>query len=237
MATYQGTISGTGNSETRENEITADNVAIFRNFAIGYSLDTKDAGGVIYDPKHDFYAWVEDDGSGYSNTLHISDGVAFAYGYFGMVKETSFTFLPPAVEQYHLIYLELDRSVIPNKATIKIKNNQGSNRVLPNSFRRDELSFVKTGVNQIPLWLIKVTNKGILCENLEDVKGVDLRKRRKYIENVHNSDTSHHVVFSSNDINGVGENVTCPTAPIHSNSNIIANCEFVCREIIDAIAR
>ena len=36
MAIYRGYISGTGNSETRQNEITADDVATVRNYIFGF---------------------------------------------------------------------------------------------------------------------------------------------------------------------------------------------------------
>lgn len=240
MATYQGTISGIGDSKTRENEITSDNVAVFRDFAIGYNLDTRDAGGVIYNPRHDFYAWVDGTSGEYSNTLHVDGGFAFAYGYFAYIPATSFTFLPPAVEQYHLIYLELDKSVVPNTATIKTKNNQGSSSTTYSTFRRDQLSSVKTGVNQIPLWLIKITSSGIKVENLQGVEGVDLRTRRRTIENVNHSDNATHLYFDGDDKTfSIGENVTCVTPSLTSSktSQFVVNCEFVQELISQEINR
>lgn len=245
MATYKGEISGIGNSKTRENEITADKVAIFRNAVIGYNTDIKNAGGVIYSPNHDFYCHVDgfvDGGENtkeYSNTVHVTDGMVFAYGYFAYCEATDFTFLPPAVEQYHIIYLEIDRSVIPNTAILKTKNNQSSSRILSNTFRRDQLSTVKTGVNQIPLWLIKVTNKGIKVEDLRDTsqtkKGYDLRNPIYKIEKTLYSDFADAVV----DNGEIGENVTCPTPSldIDKNAEIIANCEFVQKLIKQEVNR
>ena len=153
---YQGEfVSGTGNPDNRVNEVTADRVAILRNFIVGYDDRLKSAVGVIIrDPDHDFdckYA---------GNTVALTDGMGVAYGYCAFSKATVFDILPPAVEQYHLIYLEIDKSVIPNACAVKIRNNQSS-PYFDNAFRQDVLSTVKTGVFQLPLWRVHITNTGI----------------------------------------------------------------------------
>ena len=237
----EGTVSGTGIVATRENEITADNVATFRHFCVGYE------SGVVYDVGNDFYAKVDgyvdgvDDGKTatgrYSNTVHVSGGTVFAYGYFGSAKATDFTFLPPAVEQWHIIYAELDRSIIPNRCTLKTKNNQSSSRILPNTFRQDELSLVKTGVYQVPLWFIRVTNKGVEVEDLRtneytnpQGRTYDLRQLRKYIKNVYNTDNTSRVTGT------IDSTVTCERLiPDGTADNTVANREFVQRRILTAM--
>ena len=98
---YKGVISGTGNSATRLNEITGDDLAAFRNFVIGY-IGYKDAGGVIKQEGHAFDYSVD------GNTVHLTDGFAFVYGYGSYHKAEDITLLPPAVEQYYVIYLVFD---------------------------------------------------------------------------------------------------------------------------------
>lgn len=156
---YKGIISGVGNETTRENEITPDVVASYRKFVVGHESGVIDEGDI-----RSFTASIisaTGEWKRYSNVVHVNAGTMFAYGYFGEAEAADFTFLPPAVEQYHIIYAELDKSVIPNKCTIKTKNNQGSSRIIPNTFRQDELSTVKTGIYQLPLWIIKITQNGI----------------------------------------------------------------------------
>lgn len=236
---HVGNISGNGDEKTRQNEITPDNVAAFRHFCVGHN------SGVVYDVGHDFYATVdgfvnvEDDGKTetgrYSTTVHVADGMMFAYGYFGSAPAADFTFLPPAVEQWHIIYVELDKSVIPNTCIIKTKNNQGSGRVLPNTFRQDELSLVKTGVFQLPLWAIRITNKGIEVEDLRtneytnpQGRRYDLRTPVYYIKNVVNSDDTKRVTQT------IANNVTCAIKPKGTNDNTVANRAFVYQEIEEA---
>lgn len=234
---HDGIISGTGDKTTRENEITADNVAIFRNFSIGYGLDAQDVGGVIFDEikrddgtveYHDFKAWIDVTQNADFTTVHISDGIGFAYGYFGAAEATDFTFLPPAVEQYHLIYLELDRSVVPNTAKIKTRNNQGSSKILPNTFRKDVLTRVKTGVFEIPLWIIRVTNEGISRPELATGSKYDLRQLRKYPKHVNYTDAAYHV----QDYGVIGKNIFSGRIEEGANDNRLANTVFVYNAII-----
>lgn len=235
MAVYKGTISGTGNSDTRENEITPDGLAVVRNFECGYT-DYQNTGGVVKDEGHDFdilneITLIDEDNlvyslSGNPTTINLTDGLCFAYGYFGGMEAVNITILPPAVEQYHIVYAELDRSVIPNACAIKVKNNQASAIITANTFRQDILSTVKTGVYQLPLWLLKITNKGI-----EEV--TDLRKLRQFIEHVVYSDNATHVMNNGT----LGDNVTCPTPDGGDISKKVANTAFVDKAIQTEINR
>lgn len=213
MAIYKGTISGTGSADTRKNEITPGELSTVRNFICGYNLNYKNIGGVIKNQDHDFDCKISETEK---NLVHITDGLCFAYGYFGHGEPVDIMILPPAVEQYHIIYVELNRSVIPNFCTVKTKNNQSSSTVSINTFRQDQLTTIKTGVFQIPLWLLRVTNKGIQ-------EATDLRNLRNYIESVVYSDQAKHVT----DGGILGRNVTIPTPPVGDNSKKIANTEWV----------
>lgn len=214
---HKGEVSGIGNKITRENEITADHVAVFRNFAVVHE------SGIISDSNHDFYATVIEDSNGYGNTIHITDGRCFAYGYFGYANACDFTFLPPAVEQYHVIYVEIDRSVIPNTCIIKTRNNQSNPNINPNTFRQDVLSLVKTGVYQIPLWKVKATNKGIQVEDLRI--NYDLRNTVSKIKNV---------VYSNRGkicTKRLLSNVTGYTEPEQKLDDTVATTAYVQREV------
>lgn len=227
---FQGEISGTGVAVTRENEITADRLAEFRNFVVGHEY------GVVQSEYHDFHAWVDGGDMGgtpfnlnveYSNTIHLTDGLLFAYGYFGYIPATDITFSPPAVEQYHIIYAEIDRSIIPNTFKLATKNNQASSSIMRNSFRQDVLSTVKTGVFQIPLWIVRVTNKGIRIEPLSPQ--CDLRRLISKIKNVYKAENTQHVTKS------IGNTVTAATQPQGANNKTVANCAFAQREIRAAV--
>lgn len=238
MAEYKDntSISGTGNSLSRKNEIAGDELAAARNFICGYSLDFKEAGCVVKDEGHDFEilnskTLINKEEHIYSlnsqsNTVNISDGLAFSYGYFGSSETVEFNILPPAVEQYFIIYLEMNKSVIPNTCEVKMKNNYASPRIGNNTFRQDELSTVKTGVYQMPLWLLKVTNKGI--QQLQD-----LRNLKYCIRNVVHSDNGTHVL----DNGTIGQNVTIPTLPQGDVGNKAANTEFATTAIRAEINR
>ena len=217
-ASIQGEISGTGSALTRNNEITADRLAIARDFIVGYADSIKDAiGGVIRDVNHDFDCSISLDNN---NQVVISDGLAVAYGYFGYSPRVVFDILPPAVLQYHLIYAEWDRSVIPNKFSIKIKNNQSS-PYYDTAFRQDVLSVVKTGIFQLPLWRIAIANNGIVDAP------TDLRVLREKIDIVQHSDDTVRVLSGG----GLHDTVTCITQAIDDSSNKVASTAFVCAAI------
>ena len=203
------TISGKGDTDSRLNEITGDELAIYRNTIIGYPF------GVIKFDYHDFNYFVE------SNTIHLTDGVCFAYGYFAYHKAIDLTILPPPVENYYVIYVRIDKSVIPNTCEIKTKNNYASPQIGENAFRQDVLSTVKTGVFEIPLWLFKATNKGI------DPRFTDKRPLKDKILNVEYSDTSKIVKFNDNLKGKLDNGVAATTQPIEDKSKKAATTEFV----------
>lgn len=215
MGKYLGKISGIGDKATRENEITADDLAILRNFIVGHTY------GVIEDYEfseiasshHDFYCWRDENSN---NLLHLTDGIAFAYGYVAYSKAIDISILLPAVDQYHLIYLEIDKSEVPNVCTVKVKNNMSNPNINVTTFRQDQLSTIRTGIFQIPLWQIHITNEGIKAIQ-------DLRTLRSKIENVSHSDTANHV----NNGGIIGNNVTAVTQDININSDLIATTAYV----------
>lgn len=213
-----GTITGKGVSADRYNEITADLVATWRNWVIGYNSDLLDSvGGVIGEDS--FIATFT------ANTtfLHLSSGMVFAYGYAGYVDSCDIDFLLPASEQYQLIYAELNKSVVPNTCIIYAKSNQNNSSVLANTFRQDVLSTVKTGVFEVPLWQVHITKDGI-----QEVK--DIRNIRKYMQNVQYCD----VATSIADFGNIGD-VTAVTADEGDSSQLVATTEFVWTEINKAV--
>lgn len=150
MAEYKGTVSGTGVIGTRENEITADNVGMFRNWIVGN--DRYGVGnGVLHNCR--FNAEILS-----TTEIRIGKGICLAYGYLGFLpKLVTFTFQLPSVEQYWIVYGELDKSVVPNTFTVKVKNNQGYADIGEYTMRQDQLSTIKTGVYQEPLYLLRVS--------------------------------------------------------------------------------
>lgn len=157
MAVYKGEISGIGNSETRNNEITADDVATLRDYIINWESGVIENG---FAENHDI------------TSVTIDFGVMFAYGYLGCLpKPVTFYFHKVALTQYQFIYAELDKSVIPNTFKVKTKNNQSGFSIKPTTFRQDELSTVKTGVYQLPLYRVTLTENGITqVDDLRDIK-------------------------------------------------------------------
>ena len=156
MGTYQGIISGIGNAATRTNEITPDSVASLRRFIIG-----KDYG--ILDLQGRFEPIVGD-----TNRVQFNGGYVYAYGYIGKIPNpTVFVMNLGAIPQYYFAYVEIDKSVIPNTCTIKMKNNQNNPYMNDYTFRQDMLSSVKTGVHQTPICLLRTSvEKGIeIVEN------------------------------------------------------------------------
>ena len=203
MVEQKTKISGTGNSTTRENEITADDLASYRYYLIGWDY------GVV---NRENYNFSVDYNVGESN-IKVGKGVMFAYGYVGYVDSCEIYLIRPAIPQYHIIYAELDRSKLPNTCILKVKNNQSSTNI-ENTFRQDYLDKVRTGVFQLPLWRVKIGSNGI-----EEV--VDLRDKKDSIKNVYYADKCERVydfIYSS---------VKATTQPITDNSEKIATTMFV----------
>lgn len=170
MAVFQGKISGYGNAATRTNEITADDVAVLRNYIIGWdSMKIHISGDVYYNFLYDYT----------DTSFSLSRGIVQAYGYMGILdKPLTFVFNKTAATQYHFIYAEIDKSVVPNVFSIKIKNNQASSIIKDTTFRQDVLSLVKTGVYQLPLYRITINENGI--NEIEDIVTTAPIKRVKH---------------------------------------------------------
>lgn len=141
------------------NEIKKDDLATLRRFILG--------SGAFLSPQ---------DGNNFSitvsgNKVTIGRGILCVDGYCGYSKGgETFNFINAATEQYWFIYGELDMSLYPNGFTIKRVNN---GRSTERSFRQDVLASERSGVYQLPLWMVKVTNAGI-------VDRTDLRKMDAY---------------------------------------------------------
>lgn len=177
MAEYKGRISGIGNSLDRTNEITTDDLAIIRRFIIGHDYCVLNSESFVC-TKID------------NKTIKLSQGMMQAYGYLGFLdKAINIDFLLPSAIQYNIIYIEIDRSVVPNTCYIKIKNNQASPYINRNTFRQDVLSSIKTGVFQLPLWKLTLTNEGI-------VEIEDIREIKEKIKNVKESNDTKKILKS-----------------------------------------
>ncbi len=162
MAEHKGIISGIGNVATRQNEITPDSIAALRYFIIGHEYGVLDGGGT-FNP--------EIIGE---NRIKFGEGLVYAYGYIGKLSQpTILTVNLGAIPQYYFAYVELDRSVIPNVCSIKLKNNQNSPYMNEYTFRQDQLSSVKTGIHQTPICLLRTSvERGIeIVENYITEKG------------------------------------------------------------------
>lgn len=203
MGTYYGKISGIGNPTERINEITADDLATLRYFQIGRDYGVIDREGYNFSIKYEIN----------TSSVEVGKGIMFAYGYLGYVDKCVLEFIRPAISQYHIIYVELDRSKIPNTCILKVKNNQSSTSI-ERTFRQDYLDKVRTGIFQLPLWRVKVGSNGI-----EEV--VDLRQLENKIKQVEYA-TKCKSVFGS-----IDETVTATTQPITDNSQKITTTEFV----------
>ena len=160
MAEYKGVISGYGNAKERENEISSDSVASLCRFVIG-----KDYGVLKNGDYNDdcFEPTVVD-----KNRVQFNRGYVYAYGYIANIPNpTVFVMNLGAIPQYYFAYVEIDKSVIPNTCTIKMKNNQNSPYMNNYTFRQDELSSIKTGIHQTPICLLRTSvEKGIeIVEN------------------------------------------------------------------------
>lgn len=203
MSEYKGKISGMGNKTTRLNEITADDLSTLRYFQMGWDYGVVDRQGY----KFDIYYTLN------PSSVQVGKGIIFAYGYVGYVDNSVFEFIRPAIPQYYIIYVELDRSKIPNACTLKVKNNQSSTSI-ERTFRQDYLDKIRTGIFQLPLWRVKVGSNGI-----EEV--VDLRKLYDKPKQVQYSINTKRVVGK------IDSGVTAVTQPNNDNSNKIATTMFV----------
>ena len=226
MSTYTGLISGIGDSKNRTNEVTADHLASLRYFMINH-----DYGVMKYDD-HDFDCSEDEDDN---SVVHLTDGMAFAYGYIGMSASADIRFLLPAVTQYHLIYMELNKSVVPNTCTIVTKNNMAKSitaETASNYFRQDQLSTVKTGIFQIPLWQVEVNSSGVGMLT-------DLRKLKSYINYTVNSDYATELnaggIIAGTADGAEKNNVTAVTQPAGTSNATVATTKFACTAIKAAV--
>lgn len=203
---YKGKISGIGNATTRNNEITADDLAILRNYIYGWEF------GVINREGWNFNATVSDNKS----SVIVEKGIMFAYGYFGILPESvTMPFIKSSATQYRYIYAEIDRSVVPNTFMIKVKNNQGSNKIKPTTFRQDYLTAIRTGVFQLPLWQVELNSEGIV-----EIK--DVRDLKDYIMKVKHTDNTTSKVTGE-----ISTSAIATTQPITDNSEKLATTNFV----------
>lgn len=216
---FDGKISGVGNSTTRKNEITADDLATLRHFQMGYDY------GVINRKGYNFLI----DYRIKSSSVEVGKGIMFAYGYLGFVDKTVLEFIRPSIPQYHIIYVELDRSRIPNACTLKVRNNQSiplkidNNENVKRTFRQDYLDMVRTGIFQLPLWQVKVGSNGI--EEVSDMRTL----RDKPMQVIYSPECKR--VFGE-----IATSATATTQPITDKSDKIATSNFVhllARKIID----
>lgn len=210
METFR--ISGIGNSLTRQNEITADDLAILRNYIFNWEY------GVLNRSGWNFNAYID------GNNVVVGKGIMFAYGYFGIFPETyTIPFIKPSATQYRFIYAEIDRSVVPNTCTLKVKNNQGSDKIKPTTFRQDYLTAIRTGVFQLPLWRVELNNEGI-------VEIVSVRDLRNGIGKVkHSYNTTTKVTKE------IFPNAIATTQPANDRSEKLATTEFVHLAVRDYI--
>ena len=208
MGTYYGKISGIGNPTERINEITADDLATLRYFQIGWDYGVIDREGYNFSIKYEIN----------TSSVEVGKGIMFAYGYLGYVDKCVLEFIRPAIPQYHIIYVELDKSKIPNTCTLKVKNNQSSTSI-ERTFRQDYLDKVRTGIFQLPIWRIKVGSNGI--EKVFDLR-VDLDLLKRSIKKVEYAPYCNNSVFGS-----ISPEATATTQPIDDNSEKIATTDFV----------
>lgn len=169
MATYteyEGNVAGIGNVISRKNEMTGDMVAPFRRFCVGQDI------AIIKNPGNDFDYSVE------KNILRITPGMCVIYGYVCWCHEKEFSILPAAAENYYYVYIRVDKSVVPNRVEVLLKNNYARKDLDENSLRQDVLSAIKTGVFELPLYLFKTNNKGIVKESFLPL---DEQPRVKYL--------------------------------------------------------
>lgn len=159
----EGVISGVGEEETRYNEISSDTVASVRNWIMGYPY------GIIGNPATGA-SYFNCSKSGRS-AVTVFAGIAYAYGYYGISDSVEISFLNPPLTQYHMIYLEWNKSVIPNTFRVKSRNNYASPQIYKTTFRGDVLSFMKTGVFQLPVAIVAVGKNGV--QEITDLRSSD----------------------------------------------------------------
>lgn len=202
---FKGVIGGTGSADTRENEITAEDLGTLRHYIIGRD-------GVCLKSEY------EDT----TDSVTVKDCTIVAYGYVGYIKEATFYFHPTATTQYHFIYGEINRSIVPNEFKLKVKNNQGSGIIKPNTFRQDYLNFFKTGIFQLPLYRVEV--------DIDGIKSIEDYTQTKPIKKVFTVDQTHKITKI------VSPTCTATTQSIRDRSNKIATvdfCHLVIRDYID----
>lgn len=188
------------------NEITVDDIAILRNYIFGWEYGVLNIEGCNFNAKLD--------GSG--SVVTLEKGIMFAYGYFGYLPESiEIPFIKPSATQYRFIYAEIDRSTIPNTFIIKVKNNQGSDKIKPTTFRQDYLTSIRTGVFELPLWRVELNEMGI-------VELVDVRDLKDYIRTVKHSDFTTGKVLKE-----IGATATGTTQSITDKSRKLATTWFV----------
>ena len=209
MGTYYGKISGIGNPTERINEITADDLATLRYFQIGWDYGVVDRQGYNF--------LVDTEKHKGTSSIEVGKGIMFAYGYLGYVDKCVLEFIRPAISQYHIIYVELDRSKIPNTCILKVKNNQSSTSI-ERTFRQDYLDKIRTGIFQLPLWRVKVGSNGI--QEVVDLR-VDLDLLKPSIKQVEYAPNCKSVFGS------ISPEATAATQPITDKSEKIATTEFV----------
>lgn len=173
---HKGKISGIGNKTTRKNEITADDLAIMRSYCFGNNIGIIDKTGYNFDILNQS-----------NSTIKLCKGVCYAYGYIGYIDIAEINFIRPSLPQYHIIYVELNKSVIPNVCTLKTKNNGSNGNIEINTLRQDYLSVIRTGICQIPLYVVKLTSEGI-----ETIK--DERPLKKHIRQTEIAESTCEVV-------------------------------------------
>lgn len=211
MGTYYGKISGIGNPTERINEITADDLATLRYFQIGLDYGVINREGYNFSIKYEIN----------TSSVEVGKGIMFAYGYLGYIDKCVLEFIRPAISQYHIIYVELDRSKIPNTCILKVKNNQSSTSI-ERTFRQDYLDKVRTGVFQLPLWRVKVGSNGV--EEVVDLR--ILRDKPKQVEYAPNCKSVFVDIYPS---------VTAVTQPTSDSSEKIATTLFVHKAVRKAI--
>lgn len=196
------------------NEITVDDIAILRNYIFGWEYGVLNIEGCNFNAKPD------ESGS----AVILEKGIMFAYGYFGYLPESiTIPFIKPSATQYRFIYAEIDRSTIPNTFIIKVKNNQGSDKIKPTTFRQDYLTAVRTGVFELPLWRVELNEMGI-------VELVDVRDLKDYIRTVKYSDFTTGKVLKE-----ISDTAKGITQPITDSSRKLATTRFVYDTVRDYI--
>lgn len=150
--TYQGVISGIGDVNNNINIITGQTDASLLNMCIGYESGI---AGNVFD---EFKISYSQDGEYYGDKVEMGSGIAFAYGFKGVMDTTtSFDIIKYSTgntNEYYYIIAEFDTTVIPNKFTLKLIYNSFTETI---SFRQDNLLKSAIGIYQLPLYKLQVT--------------------------------------------------------------------------------